>query len=281
MSTKNNNSSIPNYDLVDRTPNFTKSGWKLINPTSYLLQDMMEMKEVVKEVFTALLEEHVQQEHGLTGFQDVKKNLLRKDFSNLQTHWQPGKYSLNVEVSEVENGRVLMKKSSNGILEYSIQYSFDEKANEFIKIDDKRYYRQKSPIWDESDQTIFSQKYTEKDLFSVVLKSDRSFNNLRYGTNIFKSEIEFPEQFMNDEYMVFFDTYEPGSFVFGYRKSDLQAQEEPTWDAVVSMPMLMNKTASGFMVMLPIHTHFNSMQKYNIGVPWNNVFTLQVIGRYR
>lgn len=49
-----------------------------------------------------------------------------------------------------------MKRSSNGILEYSIQYSFDEKANEFIKIDDKRYYRQKSPIWDESDQTIFS-----------------------------------------------------------------------------------------------------------------------------
>lgn len=57
--------------MVDRIPNFAKSGWKLINPTSYLLQDMMEMKEVVKEVFKALLEEHVRQEHGLIGFQDI------------------------------------------------------------------------------------------------------------------------------------------------------------------------------------------------------------------
>lgn len=98
---------------------------------------------------------------------------------------------------------------------------------------------------------------------------------------MFKSEIEFPEPFLNDEYMVFFDTYEPGQFVFGYRKSDLQDQDEPTWDAIVSMPMLMNKTVGGFMVILPIHTHFNSMQKYNIGVPWNNQFRVQVIGRYR
>ena len=123
--------------------------------------------------------------------------------------------------------------------------------------------------------------YTEDNLFSVALKSGRQFNNLRYGTNVFMTSIEFPEQFLNDEYMVFFDTYEPGSFVFGYGKSDLQEQEEPTWDAIVSQPMLMNKTASGFDIVLPIHCHFNSMKKYNIGVPWNNQFRLQAIGRFR
>ena len=45
--------------------------------------------------------------------------------------------------------------------------------------------------------------------------------------------------------------------------------------------MLMNKTQSGFVVVLPIHTYFNSMRKFNIGVPWRNKFTMQVIGRYK
>ena len=116
-----------------------------------------------------------------------------------------------------------------------------------------------------------------------VVEYLRHFNNLRYGTNIFHKHIEFNKNypFLNDEYMVFFDTYGPGEFVFGYGRDDLKAQEEPTWDAIVSMPMLMNKTRYGFDIVLPIHTYFNSMQKYNIGVPWNNEFRLQVIGRYR
>ena len=41
---------------------------------------------------------------------------------------------------------------SNGIMEHDIQYSFDARANQQdIVIDDRRYYYQKSPIWDESD----------------------------------------------------------------------------------------------------------------------------------
>lgn len=187
-----------------------------------------------------------------------------------------------------------MKKSSNGILEYAVSYSFDTKANQYLWIKDKKYYYQKSPIWDESDQTIFSSKYTEDNLFSVAVNMHSEvdsegnettkyiqFSNLRYGTNIFNAQIEFPEPFINDEYMVFFDTYEPGSFVFGYERHDLMDKDEPTWDAIVSRPMLLNKTAKGFDIVLPIHTYFNSMQKYNIGVPWNNKFRLQAIGRYR
>ena len=50
--------------------------------------------------------------------------------------------------------------------------------------------------------------------------------------------------------------------------------EEPTYDAIVSMPMLMNKGKNGFDIVLPIHTYFNSLKKYNIGVPWNNKFRL-------
>lgn len=38
---------------------------------------------------------------------------------------------------------------------------------------------------------------------------------------MFKSEEYVP--FVNDEYMVFFDTYGSGEFVFGYDKNDLQA----------------------------------------------------------
>lgn len=111
-----------------------------------------------------------------------------------------------------------------------------------------------------------------------------SFYNLRYGTNVFHSQIEFPEdfpQFVNDQYMVFFDTYGNGDFVFGYDRDEIMSKDEPTYDAVVSLPMLMNKTERGFDVVLPVHTYFNSMQKYNVGVPWSNVFTMQVIGRYR
>ncbi len=133
----------------------------------------------------------------------------------------------------------------------------------------------------------------EDDLFSVNVNGRKvvdggvehaiytSFNNLRYGTNIFHKRVEFDVPFINDEYMVFFDTYGNGEFVFGYDKTDIQSKEEPTYDAVVSMPMLLNKTAAGFDIVLPIHCHFNSLKKYNIGVPWNNLFTLQVVGRYR
>ena len=64
-------------------------------------------------------------------------------------------------------------------------------------------------------------------------------------------------------------------------KLDLESKKEPTYDTVVSMPMLMNKSASGFTIVLPIHTYFNSMQKFNIGVPWKNLFRVQVIGRYK
>jgi len=104
-----------------------------------------------------------------------------------------------------------------------------------------------------------------------------TFNNLRYGTNIFHRHISFsynPEMlnFINDQYMVFFDTYGNGEFVFGYDKADIEGKTEPTYDAVVSMPMLMNKTESGFDIVLPIHTYFNSIQKYQIGVPWTNQF---------
>ena len=31
------NTSMPNYDLVNGVPDFSKSGWVLLNPLSYLL----------------------------------------------------------------------------------------------------------------------------------------------------------------------------------------------------------------------------------------------------
>ena len=104
-------------------------------------------------------------------------------------------------------------------------------------------------------------------------------------THIRFDDIEFFDghrtPFLNDQYCVFFDTYGNGEFAFGYGRTDLSERTEPTYDAIVSMPMLMNKDSSGFDVVLPIHTHFYSLQKYNIGVPWNNVFTLQAVGRFR
>lgn len=292
VSLKNDNDSIPNYDIVDHVPVFTKSDWQLLNPLSYLLQDLNEMRKVVLEVFEKLLAKHVEDEHGFIGSNDIGNNLLKKDYSNLQTPWTNGKYSIvmsNEEVNEVGwKGR--KTKSSNGIMEYAIKYGFEIDANrqdasdKDYQIQDKRYYYQKSPIWDESDHTIFSQKYLEKDMFSVALDSasgGTAFNNLRYGTNVFFRKITFPEPFVNDEYCVFFDTFGPGEFVFGYDKFDLESKTEPTFDTIVSMPMLMNKTSNGFVIVLPIHTYFNSMKKFNIGVPWKNEFTMQVIGRCR
>lgn len=289
VSLSDNNDNTPNYDIVDHIPVFTKSGWQLLNPLSYLLQNLNEMRDVVLSVFEKLLAKHVEDEHGFIGSEDIANNLLKKDYSNLQTPWANGKYSLvmsNEDIDEVDwKGR--KTKSSNGIMEYAIKYGFEMSANNQgadYQIQDKRYYYQKSPIWDESDNTIFSQKYLEQDMFSVALDPNSggtTFNNLRYGTNIFARKIDFPEPFVNDEYCVFFDTHPYGSFVFGYDKQDLESKKEPTYDQVVSMPMLMNKTANGFVIVLPIHTYFNSMKKYNIGVPWKNEFTMQVIGRYR
>jgi hypothetical protein len=250
------------------------------------------------EVFKSLLDEHVAEDHGLIGTNEIESNLLRKDYSNLQTPWRidDKKHTLVNEVKKTAYGEI--RKSTNGIMEMSIKYGFDVQANQQVKISDRRYFRMKSPVWDESDQTIFSQKYIENQtLFPVLLNPDlmrdvwevedgedppvQQFNNLRYGTNIFFKQIVFDEEFANDEYMVFFDTYEPGQFVFGYDRTDLENKVEPTYDAVVSMPMLMNKTTSGFTVVLPIHTYFNSLKKYNVGVPCKNQFRLQVIGRYR
>lgn len=85
------------------------------------------------------------------------------------------------------------------------------------------------------------------------------FSNLRYGTNVFHKRIDFSMPFADDEYMVFFDTYGNGEFAFGYDRHDLHERKEPTYDAVVSMPMLLNKTAGGFDIVLPIHSYFNSI----------------------
>ena len=37
VSLQDNNDNIPNYDIVDHIPVFTKSKWQLLNPLSYLL----------------------------------------------------------------------------------------------------------------------------------------------------------------------------------------------------------------------------------------------------
>ena len=165
VSTKDNNTSTPRYVMVDGIPDFTKTGWNLINPTSYLLQDLVGMRKVVKEVFEQILASHMVDEHGTMGVQDIKRNLLRKDYANLSTGWLLGNKSVDI----LDDSGISLK--SNGTMEVTISYSFDVEANpEHFKIKDKRYYYQKSPIWDESDHTIFSSKYMEDDLFSVVLK---------------------------------------------------------------------------------------------------------------
>ncbi len=120
ISTKDKNDSVPNYDLVDGIPNFVKSNWKLINPMSYLLQDLIGMKKVVKEVFEGLLQEHVEKEHGLIGAVDIDKNLVRKDYSNLLTPWRVGKFSLVMDERDVSEIGITGKRklASNGIMEY-------------------------------------------------------------------------------------------------------------------------------------------------------------------
>ena len=286
VSIKEDNSSIPNYDLVDGLPDFTTTNWMLLNPTSYLLQDLEGMRKLVKELFQALLDRHVKEEHGLVVSGSIENDLLRKDYSNLNSKWELGNYTVVKSKSTITSNShstasANVRLLSNGVLEQDWTYGFDAKANQMLKISDARYYYSKSPIWDESDHSIFSQKFMEDDMFSVLVNGDVNFNNLRLGTNVFTANIAFPSGygFVDDEYMVFFDSYSPGQFVFGYDKEDLEAQEEPTYDAIVSRPMMMNKTSGGFDIVLPVHTYFNSMQRYNVGVPWNNKFRFHVIGR--
>lgn len=241
-STQKDNVNIPSYNMVNGVPDFTKSGWYLLNPMTYLLQDLGSMRKVVMEVFNTILNSHIERDHGLVGSMDIEKNLVKKDYSNLQTSLAPGTYSLNT----TDTNELVV--SSNGIMEQYVKYSFDQMANQDVKIESAKHYHQRSPIWDESDDTIFAKKYMEDDLYSVTVNkstdnpSGTTYTNLRDGTNIFHKRIEFETPFLNNEYAVFFDTYKYGQFVFGYDKYDLEAQDEPTYDAIVSQPMMMNKT---------------------------------------
>lgn len=78
-------------------------------------------------------------------------------------------------------------------------------------------------------------------MFSATLKGGAYFTNLRYGTNVFHARISLQVPFADDEYCVFFDTYGGGEFVFGYDRTDIQSKTEPTYDAIVSLPMILNK----------------------------------------
>ena len=83
VSIQDNNTNVPNYDIVDHVPVFTKSKWQLLNPLSYLLQDFNEMRDVVLDVFNNLMKEHVESEHSLIGSENIDNNLVKKDYSNL------------------------------------------------------------------------------------------------------------------------------------------------------------------------------------------------------
>jgi len=71
VSLKDGNTDTPNWDMVDHVPVFTNSHWQLLNPLSYLLQNLNEMRDVVLEVFKGILNEHVAQEHGFIGSEDI------------------------------------------------------------------------------------------------------------------------------------------------------------------------------------------------------------------
>lgn len=89
------------------------------------------MRDVVLAVFKELLAKHVEEKHGFIGSEDIENNLIRKDYSNLQTPWTNGKFSLVMSTEDLDEvgwtGRKL--KSSNGIMEYNIRYGFEMTAN--------------------------------------------------------------------------------------------------------------------------------------------------------
>lgn len=132
VSLKDGNGNTPNYDIVDHIPVFTKSDWQLLNPLSYLLQNLNEMRNVVVDVFKKLMQQHVEKEHGLVGSQNIENNLIKKDYSNLQTPWEVNKYSLvmSTEKADEVGWSWRRTKSSNGIMEYNITYGFQMKAND-------------------------------------------------------------------------------------------------------------------------------------------------------
>ena len=94
MSLKDVNSSTPNYEMVNGLPDFTVTGWKLLNPTSYLLQNLNEMRMVVEKVFKNLILEHERIEHGLAGSSNIESNLIKTDYSTLQTSWRLDDFTL-------------------------------------------------------------------------------------------------------------------------------------------------------------------------------------------
>ena len=91
---------------------------------SYLLQDDIELRKIVRDVFQNLLSEHVRKEHNLIGSGDIEGNIVKKDYTNLISQWEAGKYAISIS----DNGTT--KLWSNGIMEHNIQYSFDNRANQ-------------------------------------------------------------------------------------------------------------------------------------------------------
>ena len=80
------------------------------------------MRVIVLDVIKQLIAKHVNDEHGLIGSKNIEHNIVKKDYSNLQTPWQLGKYSLNNSIEKINeiNWSGRKTKSTNGIMEYNI-----------------------------------------------------------------------------------------------------------------------------------------------------------------
>ena len=96
VSMEPGNNAIPNYDMVGEIPDFSKSGWRLLNPTSYLLQNVNAMRDVVEEVFSSLLSDHLAEDHGMEVSHDLDNSLVRRDLSNLHSGWSVGSRTVQI-----------------------------------------------------------------------------------------------------------------------------------------------------------------------------------------
>ena len=276
----------PTSALKNDLKELESNGWKLIHETTVYLNDKDLLKsEVLTPAIESAMSDHEQDypHFGvkIESIEDFSKLFLKKDLSNYMSPKNPGgayKAGAHMVGRYDEANKNYVVKSSDGVTEQELCFSFDKEANRNIEILNPRYYLEYNSVKEKSDSCIFSPFHSESTK-NVEMSNGLAYTNLRIpGSNVFSCTITFPIPFLDTTYMIFQSSYVPNQFAFAQSASELVNMKDGNNAAFVGNIMFTNKMPDRVTAILPIHTHFSQYGQYAVGVPWINEFWITVVG---
>ena len=281
-----NTHTEPTAALKNDLKELESCGWKLMHETTVYLNDQELLKT---DVLQPAVEESIADHEGnnphygtiIESTDDFEKLFLKNDLSNYMSPKYPGGAykagSRMVGKYDEQTGNYVVK-STDGVTEQEIRFSFNPEANRNIEILNNRYYWEYNSVKEKSDSCIFSPFHGES-FKTIELTNGLTYRNLRVpGTNVFSCTIDFPIPFLDSTYMIFQSSYTPNQFAFGQSASDLATLKDGNNAVFVGNIMFTNKLPNQVTAILPIHTHFSQYGQYAVGVPWTNEFRITVVG---